>query len=117
MAGNVVGDRSWIRKTYKDTPERGLLQQWVDANPQATTKALLAQGLESVMRDWPPERLRRLSAHASGDAFDVQPVKGQLGQSIMKSISELPHLDKALFEEGGRSSGTRSERMFEHVGR
>ena len=30
----------------------------------------------------------------------TSPVKGQLGQSIMKSISELPHLDKALFEEG-----------------
>jgi hypothetical protein len=84
MAGNVVGDRSWIRKTYKDTPERALLQAWVTGNPQATTKAQLAQGLESVMRDWPPERLRRLSAHASGDAFDVQPVGGPLGQSHQK---------------------------------
>lgn len=102
MASNVVTQRNWITDVYTETPERDLLQAWVDSHPEATTKSEIAAGLASVMKDWPIERLRKISRHVTGDAFDVKPVAGLVGDAIKKTLAALPHLEKLLLKEGGK---------------
>ena len=101
MAGNVVTNRKWIEQTYKASAERDALQRWVDANPNATTKAAIAQGLSSIMTGWSDDQKSGFSAHFGGRAFDVQPVAGPAGDSIKQSIRNLPKLRKFLDQEGG----------------
>jgi hypothetical protein len=101
MAGNVVTNRKWIQKTYRDTPQRAALQAWVDSNPGATTKPKIAAGLLSVMSTWSDAQKGRLSRHFGGHAFDVQPVAGPAGRAIIKTIKGLPKLRQFLEKEGG----------------
>jgi hypothetical protein len=101
MAPNVVKNRKWIEQTYKDTPQRAALQKWVDDNPAATTAAAIAPGLEGVMQAWTEAQKRNFSRHISGDAFDVQPVAGEVGKKIKDAIGKLPKLNWHTFSEGG----------------
>jgi hypothetical protein len=101
MAGNVVTNRKWIQKTYKDTPQRAALQAWVDANPGAKTKPAIAAGLLGVMSTWSDVQKGKLSRHFSGNAFDIQPVAGPAGKAIIKTIKGLPKLRQFLEKEGG----------------
>lgn len=73
MAGNVVSNRAWIAETYSDKSLSGQLQDWVDKNPTATTKNAIAVGLAGVMATWSEEQKGKLSAHFTGEAFDIQP--------------------------------------------
>lgn len=101
MAANVVKNRKWIEQTYKDTPQRAALQKWVDDHPAVTTAAGIAPGLEGVMEAWTEAQKRNFSRHLSGDAFDVQPVAGEVGTKIKEAISKLPKLNWHTFKEGG----------------
>jgi hypothetical protein len=101
MAGNVVQKRNWIADTYVASTERDDLQAWVDANPTATTKEAIANGLAGIMANWTDDQKGRLSRHFSGQAFDVQPVAGSTGEDIKAAIKSLPNLRKFLDNEGG----------------
>jgi hypothetical protein len=101
MAPNVVKNRRWIEETYLDTPQRAALQAWVDANPQATDAATIAAGLEAVMRSWTPDQQRGFSRHFLGDAFDIAPVAGDIGERIKEAIPKLPRYQWHRFKEGG----------------
>jgi hypothetical protein len=100
MARNVVKNRKWIVQTYKPTPVSAACQDWVDQNPDATSQADIASGLESVLDGFTDQELRQLSLHLSGDAFDVQPVTENADQ-IKADIRALAGLDKFLDKEGG----------------
>lgn len=104
MAQNVVvppANLKWIEETYRDTPERAMLQQWVDQHPQATTVTELAAGLLGVMKAWPAARLANFSRHLSGLAFDIQPFSGGNAAKVKARMKTLPHLHQVLFKEGG----------------
>lgn len=101
MAGNIVQNRDWIKETYLASPERDSLQAWVDANPDATTKDAIAAGLVSIMSSWSDDQKRNLSRHFSGQAFDVQPMNGTVGDDVKAAIKALPNLRKFLDNEGG----------------
>jgi hypothetical protein len=101
MAPNVVKNLKWIEQTYKDTPQRAALQKWVDDHPAATTAAAIATGLKGVMQAWTEAQKRNFSRHISGDAFDVQPVAGEVGKKIKEAIGKLPKLNWHTFSEGG----------------
>lgn len=100
MASNVLKKRKWIEQTYKDTPQRKDLQNWVDTNPDVVTKESIAEGLLSVMNGWTDEEKNGFSRHMTGHAFDVRPVPGDSGEQIKKAISELPNLQWHTFKEG-----------------
>jgi hypothetical protein len=102
MAGNVVGNRNWIRDTYAESPERYELQTWVESHPDATTRDQIMAGLRTVMNGWNDARKMRLSRHFAGLAFDVQPVVGAVGEAIKATIRALPHLRRFLDSEGGK---------------
>ena len=102
MAGNVVGNRNWIRDTYVESPERYELQTWVDSHPDATTRDQIMAGLRTVMNGWNDARKVRLSRHFAGLAFDVRPVAGSAGETIKATIRGLPHLRRFLDSEGGK---------------
>jgi hypothetical protein len=102
MAPHIVDDRQWIRKTYKDPVVAGELQRWVDDHPETTTAAAIAAGLLSVMQTWDAAKLRRLSWHFSGDAFDLKRVPDPDGATIKAAIRQLPNFDSFLDKEGGR---------------
>lgn len=101
MAPNVLRNRKWIEQTYKDTPQRADLQNWVDDHPEAKTASTVAAGLEGVMNGWTEAQKRTFSRHITGDAFDVQPVAGATGDKIKSAITMLPKLDWSTFNEGG----------------
>jgi hypothetical protein len=73
MASNVVSNRNWITETYADKALSAKLQKWLDDNPKATTKAAITKGLADTMSTWTEEEKGRLSAHFTGEAFDIQP--------------------------------------------
>jgi hypothetical protein len=100
MAPHVLKDRRWIIKTYRDVVNATEMQQWVDGNPQAKTTATIAAGLLSVMSGWAADRLRRLSWHLSGDAFDIMPLQEPDDKAVTKAIRALPHFEKLLTKEG-----------------
>lgn len=101
MAQNVVKKRHWIEETYKDTGQRAALQAWVNQNPAIADAASIAAGLEPIMRPWTDVQKRNFSRHMSGDAFDVLPMPGTVGQRIKDSIPNLSKLKWHTFEEGG----------------
>ena len=101
MAGNIKLNRKWIEETYAASPQRTKLQKWVDQHPQATTKAAIAAGLESVFETFTDKQKNQFSRHITGQAFDVQPVAGEAGKKIKKTIKALPNLRKFLTKEGG----------------
>ncbi|MBE2260944.1 MAG: hypothetical protein IAE88_18965 [Rhodobacteraceae bacterium] len=101
MAENVVKNRNYIESTYRDTPERAQLQQWVDDHPAATKAPEIAAGLESVMNAWTPAQQQNISRHVTGDAFDIQPVAGPQGAKIKDAIKKLPKLNWYTFVEAG----------------
>ncbi|MGB3431873.1 hypothetical protein [Achromobacter sp.] len=101
MAPNVLKERRWIEKTYKDTPQRAALQAWVDANLQATDAATIAAGLEAIMRSWTAAQQRNFSRHFLGDAFDIAPIAGDIGKQIKDAIPKLPRYQWHTFDEGG----------------
>jgi hypothetical protein len=101
MAGNVLGNRNWIRDTYAESPERYELQTWVDTHPEALTRDQITAGLRTVMNGWNDTRKVRLSRHFAGLAFDVRPVAGAGGDSIKTTIRALPYLRRFLDSEGG----------------
>jgi hypothetical protein len=102
MAGNVVGNRNWIRETYAESPERYELQTWLESHPDAATRDQIMAGLRTVMNGWNDGRKTRLSRHFAGLAFDVQPVAGAVGEAIKATIRGLPHLRRFLDTEGGK---------------
>lgn len=98
MAGNIVQNRQWIVQTYAASTEAETLQAWVDANPQATTKAAIASGLAAIMDRWTDAQRIKLSRHFAGLAFDVQPTSDS---KLKDAIRGLPNLVKFLESEGG----------------
>ena len=101
MAQNVLLNRKWIERTYKNTPQRLALQEWVNTNPESITIDSIAEGLLSVMNSWTIEEKTGFSRHITGYAFDVRPVTGELGEKIKKAIAELPEIQWYTFREGG----------------
>jgi hypothetical protein len=100
MASNVVKNRTWIVQTYRASAARTACQQWVDDHPEATTQAQIQAGLVSVFDTLGDAQLLGLSAHLSGNAFDVQPVATG-GDAVKASIRRLPGLALFLDREGG----------------
>jgi Putative peptidoglycan binding domain len=102
MAGNVVSNRRWITETYKDKTLAKELQDWLDENPEATSKDAIADGLTEVMEGWDDAKRGRLSAHFSGEAFDVQPQTEQAAE-IIADARAWAEADggKFLDKEGG----------------
>lgn len=98
MASNIVHNRQWIAQTYLDAQ---VLQDWVNANPEATSQGDIAHGLAAIMASWSDAQKARVSKHFSGQAFDVQPVAGTLGDRIKAFIPGLPGVKKFLTTEGG----------------
>jgi hypothetical protein len=72
----------------------------VDDNPEKTTKADIADGLEKILDGWTDKEVGFLSKHFSGEAFDVQPVT-ENAEAIKKAIKELPGVKKFLEKEAG----------------
>ncbi len=101
MAGNILtsGNRAWIGKTYKPHPVVLACQKWVNANPQARTKAQLAAGLLSVFAQVGDEELLKLSHHFTGRAFDVRPYCVPL-HALKLAASQLAGLEDFLDHEG-----------------
>jgi hypothetical protein len=99
MAGNVVEERDWIKKTYKQSTIRDACQKWVDDNPDKTTKDDIKAGLLSVFNDHTDDEVAKISKHLSGEAFDVQPVETD-ADAIKKSIRDLDGCE-FLEKEGG----------------
>jgi hypothetical protein len=100
MAPHVVKDRRWITRTYSDAVNATELQTWLDEHPNVTAIAAIAAGLQSVISGWAADRLRRLSWHLSGDAFDIVPVQQPDDEAITRAIRALPHFKKMLPKEG-----------------
>lgn len=100
MAGNVALNRQWIVQTYLDSEASRACQRWVDAHPEATTSAAIAEGLAAVLEALPDVQAGRISKHLSGEAFDVQPVTANAEQ-IKTTIRALPGMVKFLEKEGG----------------
>jgi hypothetical protein len=100
MASNVVKNRKWIEQTYAKSDLRTKCQEWVDKNPDKTTRADIAAGLLTIFAAVDDAALGRFSKHLSGEAFDVQPVDKD-ADAIKKTIRGLPGLDKFLDTEGG----------------
>jgi hypothetical protein len=102
MASNIVANRQWVAETYKATPERAALQDWVDAHPAANTQAAIADGLAAVMAPWNDVQKGRLSKHFSGQAFDLQPMApGAAADAVKAAIHALPGAPLFLEREGG----------------
>ena len=100
MAGNVVSNRKWIEQTYKKSDLRTSLQDWVDKNKDAKTKAAIGDGLLSVLNTASEDDLGKFSKHLSGMAWDVQPVTKD-ADKIKATINGLAGLDIFLDTEGG----------------
>jgi hypothetical protein len=101
MSQNVARERDWIERTYRATPLRQALQDWVDAHPEATDAPALAEGLMSVFAATDEADVAQFSRHLAGLAFDVQPVDGPAGEAIKATIRALPGLRLFLEKEGG----------------
>ena len=99
MASNVVHNRKWIQQTYA-SPNKMLLQNWVDSHPEATTVAALTAGLLEVLNGMSDEVLGTISKHPAGLAFDVQPVTKN-AEEIKSDIRALPGIGKFLEKEAG----------------
>jgi hypothetical protein len=102
MAGNVVKNRNWITETYADKTLAAQLQKWLDDNPKATTKADIAKGLSDTMSTWTDKEKGRLSAHFTGEAFDIQPQTDK-AKEIKAEADSLASAQggKFLEKEGG----------------
>lgn len=102
MAANIVesGNRKWIQETYARSTASTKLQQWVDDHPEATTKAELAKGLKETLDGLSNAEKMSLSAHLSGNAFDVQP-QTKDAEKIKADIRALPGIKQFLEKEGG----------------
>jgi hypothetical protein len=102
MAENVVSNRNWITETYADKTLAKELQKWLDDNPKAKTKDEISAGLKSVMDGWTEERKGRLSAHFTGEAFDIQP-QDKKATEIKADAKSWAEADggKFLEKEGG----------------
>ena len=99
MAENVVTQgRDWIAKTYKAGKE---LQDWVDANPQAKTVEEIKEGLFSIMNTWSEAKLKAISYHLVGAAFDLLPVSDPNGTKIKTAIQQLANKRTFLDGESG----------------
>jgi hypothetical protein len=102
MAGNVVSNRNWITETYADKTLAARLQRWLDDNPDAKTKDAIAKGLAEVMSTWTEAERGRLSAHFSGEAFDVRPQTDKADDIKAKAQSLAKEKGgKFLEKEGG----------------
>jgi hypothetical protein len=103
MATNVVQKRDWIKRTYRDTPVRAALQDWVDTHPQATTVPVIAQGLLDTLDALPDAQVAELSKHLTGQAFDVEPLpEGPQAEAIKTLLENLVRPSgKFLPMEGG----------------
>jgi hypothetical protein len=98
MAGNVVRDRQWIKKTYFQSKVSDECQKWVDDHPEALTKQALETGILEVLDRYSESQLSVLTKHIAGLAFDIQPIAGEDG--IKNTIRGLQGLDKFLEREG-----------------
>ena len=87
MAGNIVKNRKWIEQTYKASPERKSLQDWVDNNPSAKTKAEIQSGLAGIMNGWSDTQKKGFSRHMAGLAFDVLPSEDKKLKKAIVSFS------------------------------
>lgn len=99
MAGNVILNRQWIQETYARSDAAAACQRWVDDNPNAKTKADIAAGLQTTLKEL-GKKAGQISKHLTGDAFDVKPVTKDAA-AIKKAIRELPGCRKFLEREGG----------------
>lgn len=102
MAGNVVSNRNWITETYKDKTLAAKLQKWLDDNPKATKKDEIAKGLADTMSTWTDTEKGKLSAHFTGEAFDIQPQTDKAAE-IKAEVDSLAKKDGGQFleKEGG----------------
>ena len=98
MAGNVVANRQYIINTYGDKTLAKELQDWVDKNPDAKTKEDIAKGLQDIMDGWDAAKKGRLSAHFSGEAFDIQP-QTEDADAIKKDAKDLAEKEGGQFLE------------------
>ena len=102
MAANVVRDRQWILRTYRNTPLRATLQRTVEEAPPNVEKKLLAYNLYEALLRVNAGDLVRLSRHLTGDAFDL----AWPGQAVADQIIALLQtnaawtVDKVLTREG-----------------
>lgn len=104
MAENVYLDRNFVHKVYR---HGAAIHAWVLENPQINTVDELHDGIYTFMLGMSDADLWTLSAHLTGDAFDVKPLVNSAGeptlygQKILSVMNDLPNLSaKPLTREG-----------------
>ena len=100
MSQNIVKNRQYVVRTYRDTLVCRRCQQWVDNHPSVVSAPEIASGLMSVFAALSDGDVGQLSRHLSGDAFDVQPVLPDI-EGIMVTIGTLKGLHQFLPKEAG----------------
>jgi hypothetical protein len=101
MSQNVAMNRRWIEQTYRDSIAIRALQTWVSTHEEALLPKQIELGLFETMMAMPARQLASISKHLSGDAWDVHPIAGQIGEAVKATIRALPGLHKFLEREGG----------------
>ena len=82
MADNVIVNRKYVVDTYRESPERDVLQLIIDANSQPMNHANMAALILRYLRSLTDEQLGHLTKHPAGLAFDVRPEGGSRGDAI-----------------------------------
>lgn len=101
MAHNIVlAGRSWVRRTYRPSPVRDAVEDWLREHPEAKTLDEITSGIALVLEAFTDDDLRQLSRHMSGEAVDIDPIEGPMGERVHARLMELPGV-KFLDREGG----------------
>lgn len=77
----------WIAQTYSGGRIAEECQDWVDRHPNAPVEAM-ATRFATIMAMFPPEELRRMSRHLTGEALDVAPMSGAEGEEVINALKD-----------------------------
>ena len=89
MAENIVADRNYVKQTHLPSNASRVCQLWVDSHPSITDLEGVRKGMLLVLRLMNDADLSSLSRHLTGDAFDVRPVGGIVGDRIKAFLVAL----------------------------
>ena len=106
MALNIVDsqNRNWIKDTYV---KGHLIQPVIDAYPDVKSVEALSSLICLRLKELEPEQVMLISAHLTGDAFDIRPLTDTMGVptsngwEIIDFIRRSLEGSKMLLKEGG----------------
>lgn len=104
MAANVMKNRQWIKQTYR---EGHLIQPVVDQAPQGASQVQLEGLIYNRMLALNDLETMKISAHLTGDAFDIQPVVDKEGLPTSEGFEVVDFIrrdlrdSRLLLREGG----------------